>query len=79
MVEEQTFVTQETFSFRDAIINPTHTFDAGVKGKKAAGKKLWENRDKLPGLKATVRYQNMTTDGAARFGVVYTIHYTDRW
>lgn len=60
-------------------LDPTHTFDAGVKGKKAAGKELWRIRETLPGLKATVRYQNMTTDGAARFGVVYTIHYTERW
>ena len=59
--------------------DPTHTFNAGVKGKKAAGKKLWENRDKLIGLEATVQYQNMTPDGACRFGQVYTIHFTERW
>lgn len=59
--------------------DPTHTFDAGVKGNRSAGKQLWKQRDKLIGLEATVRYQNMTTDGAARFGVVYTIHWTERW
>ncbi len=60
-------------------LDPTHTFDAGVKGKKAAGKELWRIRESLPGLSATLHYQNVTPDGACRFAQVYIIHYTERW
>ena len=49
------------------------TFDAGIKGNQAYCKALLAKAGKLVGSEATVRYQNLTSDGIPRFPVTYHI------
>lgn len=51
-------------------------FKATLKGTKEAGVKVYDERHKYVGKKATVVYQNLTPAGIPRFGVVKEL---DRW
>ena len=49
------------------------TFEAGLRGNEALFTEWFKNNHKYRGAKATVRYQNLTPDGAPRFGVMVAI------
>ncbi len=50
-------------------------FKATFVGSMEEAEKVWQNRASIIGLLGTVKYQEMTPDGAPRFGKTIKIHY----